>query len=325
MITSVGSIFYFLKSGAKIIHSTRMLNDPKFHPGNIRIDPVHFLSKFHTKVDVLRLDLIHPVISGNKWFKLKEYLAEATLQHKKILVTFGGAYSNHIVATAAIAGFNGLKSVGIIRGEKPAILSHTLQHAIGLGMDVYFISRQDYKNKIIPPQVLTQYRQNEVYIINEGGYGEPGVRGAKEVLHQLDTSMYTHILAAVGTGTTISGLTESSGRNQLIIGISSLKNNFSSQGSIEEFVSEENKKRLVVIHDYHFGGYAKYTMRLIDFMNEWFRLTGIPSDFVYTGKLFFAVKDLLEKNFFPQKSKILVIHSGGLQGNQSLPNGTLIF
>jgi len=302
-----------------------MLNDQRFPPGNIQIDPVHFLSKFHTTVDVLRLDLIHPVISGNKWFKLKEYLAEAVLQHKKILLTFGGAYSNHIVATAAIAGLNGLKSIGIIRGEKPAILSHTLQNAINYGMEVCFVSREDYGKKMVPKHIFNQHSENDTYIIDEGGYGEQGVRGAKEILKQVDTSTYSHIMDAVGTGTTIAGLIQSSNPDQCITGISVFKNNYALQGAIEKFLADADKARLVLIHDYHFGGYAKYTRHLIDYMNEWYRLTGIPSDFVYTGKLFFAVKDLLEKNHFPHKAKILIIHSGGLQGNQSLPNGTLIF
>jgi len=302
-----------------------MLNDQSFHPDNIRIDPVHFLSKFHTTVDVLRLDLIHPVISGNKWFKLKEYLREATVQDKKILLTFGGAYSNHIVATAAIAGLNGLKSIGIIRGEKPAILSHTLQNAINYGMEVYFVSRDNYRKKIVPEHILNQHSENDTYIIDEGGYGELGVRGAKEILKQVDTRSYSHIMDAVGTGTTISGLIQSSNPHQCIIGISVFKNNYDLQGAIEKFLFSEDRLRLELIHDYHCGGYAKYTKQLIDFMNEWYRITGIPSDFVYTGKLFFAVKDLLQKNYFPQENKILIIHSGGIQGNQSLPNGTLIF
>ena len=302
-----------------------MLNDHFFIAGNIRVDPVQFRSKFHTTVDVLRLDLVHPVISGNKWFKLKEYLREAKNKGKKILLTFGGAYSNHIVATAATAQLHLIKSIGIIRGEKPAILSHTLKDVINYGMDIYFVSREEYRKKIIPTEVFNQYKQDEIYVINEGGYGEPGVQGAKQILQLIDYYSYTHIMHSVGTGTTISGLIESSNSNQFVIGISSLKNNFYLQSAIEKFVSEENKNRLQLMHDYHFGGYAKYTKQLIDFMNEWYLLTGIPSDFVYTGKLFFAANDLLEKNYFPDKGKILIIHSGGLQGNQSLPNGTLIF
>jgi len=302
-----------------------MLNDQLIHTENIRVDPVHFLSKFHTTVDVLRLDLIHPVISGNKWFKLKEYLNEAKSIGKDVILTFGGAYSNHIVATAAAAQLNQFKSIGVIRGEKPTILSHTLQHALDYGMDICFISRENYKRKEIPAEIFTEYNQEKISIINEGGHGSPGVEGTKHILGNIDISSYTHIIAAVGTGTTISGLIESSGRDQFVIGISALKNNFDLQASIEQFLSEKNKKRLTLVHDYHFGGYAKYSKPIIDFMNEWYRLTGIPSDFVYTAKLFFAVNDLLAKNYFPRESKILLIHSGGLQGNQSLPKGTLIF
>jgi 1-aminocyclopropane-1-carboxylate deaminase len=302
-----------------------MLIDQTIHLENIRVDPVHFLQKFHTTVDVLRLDLIHPIISGNKWFKLKEYLKEAKALNKKIILTFGGAYSNHIVATAAASKQNGFKSIGIIRGEQPTVLSHTLNDAMIFGMDLFFTSRTDYKNKSIPSQVFEQYNKEDVYIINEGGYGMKGVEGAKTILQLIDSSSYTHILDVVGTGTTIAGLVEASNIHQTVIGISSMKNNFSLQRETEKFLSEENKRRFKLIHDYHFGGYAKYTQELIDFMNDWYRQTSIPSDFVYTGKLFFAVNDLLEKNYFPNNSKLLLMHSGGLQGNQSLPKGTLIF
>jgi 1-aminocyclopropane-1-carboxylate deaminase len=302
-----------------------MLNEELIHPANIRVDPVHFLSKFHTTVGVLRLDLVHPVISGNKWFKLKEYFKEATILDKKIIVTFGGAYSNHIVATAATAQQTGVKSIGIIRGEKPNPLSHALLDASSYGMDLYFISREYYKRKLIPPEVLEQYNKNDIYLINEGGYGMPGALGAKEILSQVDSSSYSHIIDSVGTGTTLAGLIEAAREDQKIIGISSMKNNYTLQNEIEQLLTSQNKKNFILFHDYSFGGYAKFSKPLIDFMNKWFRLTGIPSDFVYTGKLFFAVNDLLEKNYFPPDSKLLIIHSGGLQGNQSLPKGTLIF
>lgn len=302
-----------------------MLNAATIHLENIRIDPVHFLQKFHATVDVLRLDLIHPVISGNKWFKLKEYVKDAKSFNKKIILTFGGAYSNHIIATAAATKENEFKSIGIIRGEKPAILSHTLLDAMSYEMDLFFVSREDYKKKTIPPQVFDRYDREEIYVINEGGYGEKGVEGAKDILYLIDSSPYTHIIDVVGTGTTIAGLIEASTEQQTIVGISSMKNNFSLQQETEKFLSGKNKKRFQQIHDYHFGGYARYNQQLMDFMNEWYRQTSIPSDFVYTGKLFFAVHDLLGKNYFPTDSRLLVIHSGGLQGNQSLPKGTLIF
>lgn len=294
-----------------------------FPNSEIRVDSVSSFLKFHTTVDVLRLDLIHPVISGNKWFKLKYFLEEAKSLQKKCILTFGGAFSNHIIATAAACKEFGFKSIGIIRGEKPSILSRTLQDAINYGMDLFFVSREEYKQKKIPQKIFSKYKE-EIYIIPEGGYGQKGVEGVKEILQNIDSS-YTNIIAAVGTGTTLAGLIEGSYSHQKIIGISVLKNNFSLEKEIESLIDEENKNRMTIIHDYHFGGYAKHTNELISFMNEFYKSTSIPSDFVYTGKLFFAVNNLIYKNYFLPQSKLLIVHSGGLQGNQSLPKGTLIF
>lgn len=295
-----------------------MMND-ELNLQNCRVDTVDAFLKFHTTVDVLRLDLIHPSISGNKWFKLKEYLKEAKELNKRSLLTFGGAFSNHIVATAAAAKKFGFDSIGIIRGERPAKISGTLNEAVNFGMKLYFVSREDYKKKIIPSDVSLQ----DAYVINEGGYGKMGAEGAKEILNQVDLSNYDYILAAVGTGTTLAGLIEACSPAKNIIGISVMKNNFSLQQEVENLLS--GRREFHLFHDYHFGGYAKYNQELIDFMNEWHRATHIPSDFVYTGKLFFAVNDLIRKNYFSPGSKLLVIHSGGLQGNRSLPKGTLIF
>ncbi|MGZ3844607.1 MAG: 1-aminocyclopropane-1-carboxylate deaminase/D-cysteine desulfhydrase [Flavisolibacter sp.] len=302
-----------------------MLIDQAIHPENIRVDPVHFLQKSHTTVEVVRIDLVHPVISGNKWFKLKEYLKEATFLGKDSILTFGGAYSNHIVATAATTKQMGFKSIGIIRGEMPTVLSHTLKDAISYGMELHFITREQYRKKLIPSNVYDQNASDKIYIINEGGYGALGVIGAGDILRRFDSTSYSHIVDVVGTGTTIAGLLESSVPHQSVIGISSMKNNYSLVDEINALVSPKNRERLVLLGDYHFGGYAKYSKQLIEFMNEWYRLTNIPSDFVYTGKLFFAINDLIQKDYFPPSSKILAVHSGGLQGNQSLPKGTLIF
>lgn len=295
-----------------------MMND-ELNLQDCRIDTVDAFLKFHTRVDVLRLDLIHPIISGNKWFKLKEYLKEAKELNKKSILTFGGPFSNHIAATAAAAKKLGFDSIGIIRGEKPVKLSDTLNDAVNFGMKLYFVSRVDYKKKIIPSNISLQ----NAYVINEGGYGKMGAEGAKQILKQVDLSNYTHVVSAVGTGTTLAGLIEACSPAKNIIGISVMKNNFSLQQEIENLLSE--RKAFHLFHDYHFGGYAKYNQQLITFMNEWYEATAIPSDFVYTGKLFFAVSDLIRKNYFPTDSKLLVIHSGGLQGNRSLPKATLIF
>jgi 1-aminocyclopropane-1-carboxylate deaminase len=288
-----------------------------------KVVPIFINYKFHTTIDVLRLDEIHPVVSGNKWFKLKNYLFEAIANNKKTILTFGGTYSNHIVATAAASQYYKLKSIGIIRGERPKILSHTLQQALSYDMELYFISRNDYKEKVIPGEVLSTLDPNTVYIVNEGGYGKMGMLGAMEILEELNSNDYSHIIAAVGTGTMLSGIISAAHPDQKIIGIPVLKDD-SLELKIKALLPME-RQRFQLIFDYHFGGYAKTSPELIQFMNNWYNQNGIPTDFVYTGKLFFAANDLLGKDFFPKGSKILIIHSGGLQGNLSLPQGTLIF
>ena len=299
-----------------------MLFTKNLRPGITALQ-LEVLKEKNILADVLRLDLIHPIISGNKWFKLKEYLTEAKQQNKTTIITFGGAFSNHIIATAAFCEEQGLKSAGIIRGEKPEKLSHTLQAAAKCGMDLSFVEREKYKTKEIPATIFKKYM--DAYIINEGGYGIPGMKGAGSILDFANSNEYSHIITAVGTGTTLAGLVEASSDTQIVIGISSLKNNLELQDEINYLLSPVNKNRFQLLHQFHFGGYAKYTVELIAFMNNWFSMTGIPSDFVYTGKLFYAFNALATGGSFPPGSKILLIHSGGLQGNNSLKKGTLIF
>ena len=294
-------------------------------PEKTRIDPLPSLYKFHTKADVLRLDIIHPVISGNKWFKLKPYLEDMQQTGKKIILTFGGAFSNHIVATAAAANIAGFQSVGIIRGEKPPQLSPTLLDAISYGMDLHFISRENYKTGNIPAAIYKEYPEDDIYIVPAGGYGEKGMLGAKKILSTLPTGQYSHILAACGSGTMLAGLLASALPHQKLIGISALKNNFSLQNEIRALLPSKTDEGCHLVYDYHFGGYAKWNNKLISFMNDWYRKNEIPSDFVYTAKLFYALNDLAQKKYFTEENRILAIHSGGLQGNRSLPNGTLIF
>jgi 1-aminocyclopropane-1-carboxylate deaminase len=286
---------------------------------SITEDPVHLFEKNNIRVSVLRLDKIHPVISGNKWFKLKYYLEDARRQHKKKIVTFGGAWSNHIVATAAASAREGLSSAGIIRGEMPAVLSASLLKAKEYGMDLHFISRTDYSEKIIPRALDAE----QSYFINEGGYGKKGAEGAAGILDYCKTG-FTHCCCAVGTGTMMAGLVNAVLPGQKVIGISVLKNNTEAEKQVQQLLNEEIKE-WQILHDYHFGGYAKFTEVLIQFMNAFFRNTNIPSDFVYTGKLFFAVSDMSQHGFFPPGSNLLLIHSGGLQGNSSLGKGKLIY
>jgi 1-aminocyclopropane-1-carboxylate deaminase len=285
-------------------------------PSHITLDNISHLCKGN-EVSILRLDKLHPVISGNKWYKLRYYLEEAIAQHKKGIVTFGGAWSNHILATAAACQLQGLASIGIIRGEEPADWSSTLLQAKELGMQFIFISREEYRDKKLPDNISGDY-----YVVNEGGYGKTGAKGAADIIDGYNNN-FTHYCCAVGTGTMIAGLINAA-PEQKITGISVMKNNRQLPELIQTLVQSRDTE-WEVLHDYHFGGYAKYEPRLLQFMNDFYRNTGIPSDFVYTGKLFYAVNDLIEKNYFPANSKILVVHSGGLQGNASLHKGTLMF
>jgi 1-aminocyclopropane-1-carboxylate deaminase len=246
-------------------------------------------------------------------------LEEAKQLQKKTIVTFGGAYSNHIIATAAACELNGFKSIGIIRGEEAKQLSPTLLLAKEFDMQLIFVSRENYKEKKIWEDLLNE----ENLIIEEGGYGEKGAEGAANILDLSEKENFTHICCAVGTGTMLAGLIKASLPGQFIIGISVMKNNFELFKNVSSLLNGENN--FEILHNYHFGGYAKYKPQLIRFMNEFYIQTQIPSDFVYTGKLFFAVNDLINKNYFPNGTRLLVIHSGGLQGNASLEKGMLIF
>ncbi len=285
----------------------------------ITIDPVYLFEERNIKLSILRLDKIHPVISGNKWFKLKYYLQEAKNSGKKMIVTFGGAWSNHIVAAAAACGEYDLSSAGIIRGEEPSLLSPTLMQAKDYGMQLHFISREEYKDNSIPAAL----GREDYYLINEGGYGPLGAQGAEEITDYVKDD-FTHYCCAVGTGTMMAGLINRTRPTQQVIGISVLRNNFQLEQEVAALV--HNKYHLwKIIHEYHFGGYAKHSAALIEFMNDFYKQTSIPTDFVYTGKLFFAVSELIKDNFFPAGSKLLVVHSGGLQGNRSLEKGTLIY
>lgn len=285
---------------------------------HITTDPVSSFFSKDIYVDVLRLDKIHPVISGNKWFKLRYYLETAKKENKKHIVTFGGAWSNHIIACAAVCYAEGFLCTGVIRGEEPAVYSKTLQEAKAYGMQLHFVSREEYKEKIIPENIY----KNDCYIIPEGGYGSIGAEGAATILNYSNKN-YTHYCCATGTGTMIAGIINGS-NNETIIGIPVLKNNYQAEENIQALLKGPSKN-WQLFHDYHFGGYAKYNKELLLFMNEVYRHTSIPTDFVYTGKLLYAIKDLVKKSLFPSQSRLLIIHSGGLQGNASLPTGSLVF
>ena len=263
---------------------------------------------------IKREDLLHPIISGNKFRKLKYNIQEAKRLGHTTLLTFGGAFSNHILAVAGAGAEFGFKTIGIIRGEElesKIAENTTLAKAQELGMQFYFVSRTAYRDK--EEKMFVNHPQEmfgNFYMIPEGGTNELAIKGCEEILTDTDKAYFTHVACAVGTGGTISGLINSSGQNQQIIGFSSLKGAFLSD-VIRNFVVKTNWN----INDaYHFGGYGKVNDELIQFLNSFYSQTFIPLDPVYTGKMVFGVLDLIQKEYFPPNSKILMIHTGGLQG-----------
>jgi 1-aminocyclopropane-1-carboxylate deaminase/D-cysteine desulfhydrase-like pyridoxal-dependent ACC family enzyme len=277
------------------------------------------------EIFMLRLDEIHPVISGNKIFKLYYFLEEVKKTSHKTIITFGGAYSNHLAATAFACKKMGLKSIGLVRGEKPGALSPTLLFCLEQEMQLEFINRTSFK-KIKEPSFLFSLREKygEHILIPEGGFSIMGAEGAALITQFFKDQSFTHVCVAVGTATTFAGIINGSESATEVIGFSALKN----LNDIKERLSELNvnaDKKFSFINDYHFGGYAKRTSDLISFINDFYTQHAIPLDFVYTGKMMYGVFDLMKKNYFPSNSKILCIHTGGLQGNKSLPAGTLKF
>ncbi len=275
--------------------------------------------------DILRTDLIHPICSGNKFFKLKYYLQDALLKKHTRITTFGGPWSNHIVATAFAAEYCGLKSVGIIRGEQPPQLSSTLLQAMEEGMELKYLSRQAFSET-----AMSQGADPNEYIIPQGGCGPLGVEGAAEILQYAKEEKYTHICCACGTGTMLAGLISSytgahrkTAQIPVFVGIPVL-NDPGIRDTVEKLTAP-SEISWELIYDFHFGGYAKKTAGLISFMNRFYEQHSIPTDFVYTGKLMFGISELISKGYFPWGSRILAIHSGGLQGNKSLKKGALIY
>lgn len=262
---------------------------------------------------IKREDLLHPTISGNKFRKLKYNLAQAKKENKETLLTFGGAFSNHILAVAAAGKEYGFKTIGIIRGEelKDKINDNpTLKKAQDFGMVFEFVSREFYREKD-KPGFINQLRDDfgDFYQIPEGGTNDLAVKGCREILTDEDAK-FDYICCAVGTGGTISGIINCSKSSQQVLGFPALKGGFLKE-DICRFVAGENWELILA---YHFGGYAKVDEELIQFVNEFYKTHKIPLDPIYTGKMAFGVLDLIKKNYFPENSKILMIHTGGLQG-----------
>lgn len=269
---------------------------------------------------VKRDDLIHQDISGNKWRKLKYQIQDAIDHKHDGIITFGGAFSNHIVATAAACQLSGLESVGIIRGERSSIDNPSLRKASRYGMTLHFVNRSDYKIKENSKRinaVISQYSNYQ--LIPEGGSHQDGLLGVEEIIKEINVQsklVFNYACCAVGTGTTFAGLANSFGGE--LIGVNVLKN-VSVVNDICQLLKKSTlEKKHKIIHDYHFGGYAKFTPELIKFMHKLYQNHAVKTDVIYTSKLFFAAMDLLTSNYFKANSHVMIYHSGGLQGNEGM-------
>jgi 1-aminocyclopropane-1-carboxylate deaminase len=263
---------------------------------------------------VKRLDKVHLFISGNKWFKLKYNLVEAKKLGYDTLLTFGGAYSNHIAATAFAAKENGFQSIGIIRGEEYLPLNPTLYFARENGMELHCVSRENYRLKTTPKfldKLKAQF--GDFYLVPEGGANDLAIKGTEEILDASDTQNY--ICCSVGTGGTIAGIINSSNNKQKIIGFPAIKGFDALEKDIKNWTNKQNYK---FIKNYTCGGYSKVNKKLVELINQFNEVHNIPLDAIYTGKMMLGIMDLIKQDYFPKGSSILAIHTGGLQGNKGM-------
>ena len=264
---------------------------------------------------IKREDEIHPFISGNKYRKVKYNIDEAKRQNLDTLLTFGGAFSNHILAVAVTGKELGLKTIGIIRGnelENNFNTNPTLSFAYSCGMQFKFVSRDAYREKTSEEFINSlELEFGEFYLLPEGGTNTLAVKGCEEIL-RLEDKYFDYICSAVGTGGTISGLINSSISHQKVFGFPALKGDFLNN-EIKKYTSKTNWQ---LITDYHFGGYAKVNSDLVSFVQEFNKKHNIPLDLIYTGKMLYGIFDLLNNSEQLNNKTIIAIHTGGLQGNK---------
>lgn len=278
------------------------------------------LKEKEIKLFIKRTDQTHQHISGNKWYKLKYNLIEAKKQGFKTLLTFGGAYSNHISATACAAKENGLKSVGVIRGEEHLPLNPTLQFAKEQGMHIHYVSRSDYRLKTTTEFINNlKSKFDDFYLVPEGGTNQLAIKGTEEILDVSSTQDF--VCCAVGTGGTIAGVINTSTNKQTVIGFPAIKGIDALGKDIESWTNKQSWK---LINYYDCGGYAKVNEELVQFINKFRTVHDIPLDAVYTGKMMLGILDLVAKDYFPKGSTILAIHTGGLQGNKGMSERLMI-
>jgi len=294
----------------------------------IRNDHVNWSLKDGTQFhfSIARLDQLHPFISGNKYFKLKHNMQLVNEQHRQGIITMGGAYSNHLAATAFACFAGGKTSIGIVRGEIIEPFNPTLSFCRKHNMKLMSVRRDEYSSTSSTIQeIIRQYA--DMLFVPEGGNNEMGLKGCKEILHHIPgVDEFTHIVCSIGTGTTFKGIAAAANSSQTVIGIPALKIRSEEQQQFtQQHVDISLAAKQTILFDFAGKGYAATDESLFNFMNLFYTKTSVPTDIVYTGKLMQAVISLADEKYFSNDSKLLVIHTGGLQGNNSLPHGTLLF
>ncbi len=278
------------------------------------------------KLFIKREDLNHPELSGNKWHKLKYNLITAKENGYETLLTFGGAYSNHIYATAAAGKLFGFKTIGIIRGEEHLPLNPTLSFAVSKGMKIHYVNRKSYREKN-SSEFIKNLREKfgKFYLVPEGGTNKLAVKGASEIISNIDID-FDYVCCACGTGGTLAGLVTGLNGRKKALGFSVLKGGGFLLNDVEKLIYESAGKKYNnwdINLDFHFGGYAKINSELLKFIQRFQKVTSIPIEPIYTGKLLFGVYNLILNQYFGSEKSILVIHTGGLQGLIGMKNKIL--
>jgi 1-aminocyclopropane-1-carboxylate deaminase len=272
------------------------------------------LAEGGVELKLLRLDLVHPVLNGNKAYKLKYNLEAMQASGKSHLVTFGGAYSNHIAAVAATGSVYGLQTTGIIRGEEHIPLNETLRLATAQGMQLHYVNRELYRDKAALEHWTRNKFGEQIYLLPEGGSNALAVQGCREILNGLDYSPDI-ICCACGTGATLAGIASSEKGRGKTIGFSALRDSSFFTAVLAGFADEQTARETPVIADYHFGGYGKVKPELLEFVSAFYSNHGIQLDYLYNGKMLFGIYDRIRKGAYPKGTRILAVHSGGVQGN----------